>query len=232
MLFLRLFSHSKLITIGLRCLECGTTFSQRAECLLLDLGTVERKQRGEQVPFSQFFVPARVVCPHCQAEDRYDLSGWQHFRVTLALIWMRWIPPGPDSWFQAITLGTRDGRIMHPFEMRAWYAKQVADNPRQADLRLRYANTLRTLGRAAEAEEQYRATLNLEPRQTEALINLAALLAQRGEQHEALNYLSRLANLRPKNQKQRQQVSVARDVLTGKLSFDELEIGNPMIRRK
>lgn len=226
---LKLFSRSKQIKIGLRCLECGKTFTQRAERLICDLGTVERKQRGEHLPFSEFFVPARVICPRCQAEDRYELSGWQYLRTTLAFLWMRWIPPGPDSWFQAVYLGTQDGRIMHPFELRAWYAERVVRNPQKAEWRLGYANTLRSQGWAAEAEEQYRAVLNLAPRQTEALINLAALLAQRGEKDEALEHLLRLVAIKPRNEKQRDQVSIAQEVLDGTLPLDELEISNPML---
>ena len=229
MRLLKLFRRSKKIKIGLRCLECGKTFTQRADRLIYDLGTVERKQRGEQVPFNEFFVPARVICPRCQTEDRYVLNGWQYLRVSLALFWMRWIPPGPDSWFQAVYLGTQDGRIMHPFELRAWYAERVARNPQKAEWRLRYANTLRSQGWAAEAEAQYRAALNLAPRQPEALINLAVLLAQRGEKDEALKQLRLLAAIKPRNEKQRDQVSIAQEVLNGTLPLDELEISNPML---
>lgn len=50
MRLLKLFRSSKQIKIGLRCLECGKAFTQRADRLIYDLGTVERKQRGEQVP--------------------------------------------------------------------------------------------------------------------------------------------------------------------------------------
>jgi len=229
---LNLFRRSRSITIGLRCLDCGKTFKQRAERLFYDLGTVERKQQGEQVPFSAFFVQARVICPHCQAEDRYDLSNWQYLRVILAIIMNHFIPPGPDSWFQSVYLGTEDGRIMHPFELRVYYADRVARNPQKADLRLQYANILRSQGWATEAEDQYRAVLNLAPRQTEALINLAALLAQRGEQEEALDYLRLLTSLKPKNEKQREQVTIAQEVLNGTLHLDELIVGNPVYPKR
>ncbi len=227
MSLLKIFSHPKSIKIGLRCQVCGKTFTQRAECLILDLGTVERKRAGEQLPFSEFFVPTRVICPHCQAEDQYDLSNWQSFRVALAFFGTLWLFPGSKSWLHVETTGTQDGRIMHPFELRAWYAERVIRNPQKVEWRVRYANTLRTHGRAAEAEYQYRAALELAPHQTEALINLAVLLAARGEQNEALNHLSVLANIRPRNENQRQLVNLARDVLVDKLSLSELKIDNP-----
>ncbi|MCX6066832.1 MAG: hypothetical protein NT121_13910 [Chloroflexi bacterium] len=232
MSLLKIFPRPKSIKIGLRCQICGKTFTQRAECLILDMGTVERKRAGEQLPFNDFFVPARVICPHCQAEDQYALSSWQSFRVALALLWTQWIFPGSESWLQVVTLGTQDGRIMHPFELRAWYAERVLHNPQKVEWRVLYANTLRFHGRAAEAEYQYRAALELAPHQTEALINLAALLAQRGEQNEALNHLSVLANIRPRNEKQRQRVDIARDVLVDKLPLDELKVGNPWVPRR
>lgn len=226
-------SRPKLIKIGLRCLVCGKTFTQRAECLIMDMTTVERKRVGEQTSFNEFFVPARVICPHCQAEDEYELSRWQSIRVVLALLWTQWIFPGAESrWLQRVTISTPDGRNMHPLELRAWYAERVANNPQKVEWRVPYANTLRSHGRAAEAEYQYQVALELAPHQTEALLNLAALLAQRGEQNEALNHLSVLANIRPRNEKQRQRVHLARDVLVDKLPLDELRVGNPWTLRR
>lgn len=175
-------------------------------------------------------VAAYVICPHCGAEDRYDLSGWQYIIVTLTMLWMRWVTPGPEDWFQAIRMGSRDGRIMHPLEMLYWYEEQGAAHPRNADLRLHYANTLRTLGRMDAAIEEYRQTLALAPKQPEALINLAALLAQRGESEAALAHLRTLAAIKPKNREQSETVSIANEVLAGTLSLEELEIGNPLYK--
>lgn len=226
---LKRFPRSKTVKIGLRCLECNRKFIQPARYLFYDLGTFERKQRGEQVQFSEFFIPARVICPHCGSEDRYDLSGWQYLRATLTLLWYKVFPPGPGSWFQVTYMGAQDGRIMHPFELRAWWAERVTRHPDKAEWRVRYANTLRSQGWATEAEAQYRAALDLAPRQTEALINLAVLLLQRDERDSALEYLVRLASLKPKNEKQRQQISLAQEVLNGSLPFDEVEISNPTL---
>ena len=225
----KLFPRSKMVKIGLRCLECHQIFTQHSRYLFYDLGTYERKQRGEQVPFSEFFIPACVICPHCGSEDRYDLSVWQYLRATLTLFWYKIFLPGPDSWFQVAYMGTQDGRIMHPFELRAWWAERVTRQPNKAEWRVRYANTLRSHGWAAEAEAQYRAALDLAPRQTEALINLAVLLVQRDEREAAMEYLRRLASLKSKTEKQRQQISIAQEVLNGSLSVDELEISSPML---
>jgi tetratricopeptide (TPR) repeat protein len=229
---LRFSSSKKLHRIGLRCLACQKNFTWRAKLLLLDIGTLERKQKGEKPPFGEFVVAAHVVCPHCQAEDRYELSGWQAFIVTLALLWRRWSPPNPQNWLQAVKMGSRDGRVMHPFELRISYEQQVAAQPRKADVRLRYANTLRTLGWMDEAIEQYRQTLALAPQETEALINLAALLAQRDENEAALAHLRTLAAIKPKNKTQREMVLIANEILAGDLRLDELEIGNPLMRRR
>jgi tetratricopeptide (TPR) repeat protein len=222
----------KLRHIGLRCLACQNNFTWRAKQLLLDIGTLERRQNGEKPPFGEFVVAAHVICPHCGAEDRYELSGWQSFIVTLALLWRRWMPPDPQNWLQAVKMGARDGRVMHPFELRISYEQQVAAQPRKADVRLRYANTLRTLGWMDEAIEQYQQTLALAPQTTEALINLAALLAQRDENEAALAHLRALAAIKPKNKTQQEMVAIAHEVLAGDLCLDELEIGNPRVRRR
>jgi tetratricopeptide (TPR) repeat protein len=226
--YLNLFRRPKLIKIGLRCLDCSTSFTQRAECVYCDLGTIERKQRGEKVPFSEFFVPAPVVCPRCQAADRYDLSSWQYVKASLHLLLMR---PGryfSHSWLQIVYMGTQDGQLMHPYEMRAWYAERVARYPHKADFHLRYANTLRFLGQVGEAEQEYRAVLELAPNQSEALLNLAVLLRRRGEEEYALALLRQLARNKPKNEQQREHLTIAQDVLDGKLSLDELLVGNPL----
>ena len=55
------FPRSKSIKICLRCLKCGQTFTQRAERLFYDLGTVERKQYGEQVPFVNYAFANRLT---------------------------------------------------------------------------------------------------------------------------------------------------------------------------
>jgi hypothetical protein len=230
--FLNLFRRPKLIRLGLRCLDCGHTFTQRAEGLYCDLGTIERKQRGEEVLFSEFVVPARVVCPRCQTADRYDLSSWQYLKASLRLLLMR---PGrcfPNSWLQIVYLGTQDGRLMHPYEMRAWYAERVARYPHKADFHLRYANTLRFLGLAGEAEQEYRATLELAPNQSEALLNLAVLLKRRGEDENTLALLRQLARLKPKKEQQRDHIAIAQEVLDGKFSLDELQVGNPLLPHK
>jgi tetratricopeptide (TPR) repeat protein len=222
----------KLHRIGLRCLSCQKNFTWQTRQLLLDLGTVERKQNGEKTLFGEFVVAGRVICPHCRAENHYDLNAWQYIVVTLALFLWRWIPPGPQSWLQAVKMGARDGRMMHPFELRISYEQQVAAQPRRAELRLRYANTLRTIGWLDEAMEQYRQALALAPRQAEALLNLAALLALRDEQEDALACLRALAAIKPRNKKEREMILIADEILAGDLSLDELEIGNPLVLRQ
>lgn len=223
---------AKLHRIGLRCSTCQKNFTWRTRQLLLDTGTMERKQHGKELPFGEFIVAGHVICPHCSAEDRYELSAWQSIIVALALLWMRWIPPDPQNWLQAVKMGAGDGRMMHPFELRISYEQRVSAQPHKADLRLHYANTLRTIGWMDEAIVQYQQTLVLAPKETEALINLAALLSQRDEKEAALAHLLTLAAIKPKNKTQRELVAIAQEILAGDLRLDELEIGNPQLRRR
>ncbi len=223
---------AKLHRIGLRCSTCQKNFTWRTRQLLLDTGTMERKQHGKELPFGEFIVAGHVICPHCSAEDRYELSAWQSIIVALALLWMRWIPPDPQNWLQAVKMGAGDGRMMHPFELRISYEQRVSAQPHKADLRLHYANTLRTIGWMDEAIVQYQQTLALAPKETEALINLAALLSQRDEKEAALAHLRTLAAIKPKNKTQRELVAIAQEILAGDLRLDELEIGNPQLRRR
>jgi tetratricopeptide (TPR) repeat protein len=216
-------------SLWLRCLTCGRSFRQQAPLLIFDLGTFDRKRRGEKLPFEDFFIPARVVCPYCQAEDHYNVRWFHLPGLVLGHILNKILRRGPNSWFQVLYLGTLVGRILHPFELRAQYEQQLAHNPNNPELRLRYANTLLSQGRVDEAEAQYRATLKLDPRQGEALIHLAALLGQRGETEEARVFLLRLVRIKPYNMAQRQQILIAQELLDGKIVWDELEFSNPIL---
>jgi tetratricopeptide (TPR) repeat protein len=219
--------RTKMKSAGLRCLECGELFKQPAANLFYDLGTFERKQKGEKLPFSEFYIPEQVICPNCHAENRYDLSPGQLFRVTLSILWRRLFRPRPNSWLQVAYLGTVDRRIMHPFELRAWYADQIEHKPEDAKLRLGYANTLCSQGQAGEAIEQYRAALKLAPRQVEALMNLAILLAKQGDEEDGLKFIRRLAKIRPKTEKDQEYMAVAQEVLRGEVLLRDLVINNP-----
>ncbi len=214
-------------SVWLRCLDCGRLFRQHAPKLIFDLGTFKRKRRGEKLPFEDFFIPTPVVCPHCRAMDRYDVSVFVLPGLVLSHILNIILRRAQNSWLQVVYLGTLDGRILHPFELRAEYAQLVARSPKDPELRLRYANTLRSQGRADEAEAQYRAALSLAPRRGEAAINLAALLSQRGEREEARTVLQRLVRIKPRNMAQRQQLLIAQEVLDGRIGWDELEVGTP-----
>jgi tetratricopeptide (TPR) repeat protein len=221
--------RQKMVKIHLRCLDCGRKFTQAARCLYYDMGTADRMQRGEKLPFNEFYVPQKVICPHCRSADRYAPTGWQYLRALLAMLRYRVIPAGPNSWLQVAYMGTIDGQVLHPFEVRAHLAEQVEHHPKDVNLRVRYGNTLRSFQQNDEAETQYRAALEIAPRQTEALINLAALLAQRSEREAAVEVLDRLAKVKPKNAVQRDHVEAAKAVLDGRLPLDGLAMDNPMV---
>lgn len=218
-----------MVIVSLRCLDCGRKFRQQTHFLYCDLGTVDRKRAGEELPFSEFFVEGRVTCPQCGSEDRYTLAGSQYLRVLLTTLWWKIVPPRPAHWLEVAYFGSTDGRMMHPFELRAWLAEKVARSPRDVELRVRYGNALRSQGLYNEAEAEYRAALNIAPRQTEAMVNLVALMAQRGEREAALETVIRLADVKPKNAKQREHVGVAKDILNGRMSIDELEVYSPLV---
>ena len=74
---------------------------------------------------------------------------------------------------------------MRPYEARDSYREAVAAEPRRADLRVRYANTLRRLEFGEEARAQYRAAIDIEPANLEARLNLGRLAVQAGDRASA-----------------------------------------------
>ncbi len=208
--------------LRLKCRECGFTRPYAVDVVYCDLGTQKRKAQGEEVPYSEFVIPQRIVCPRCGAVDRYELSGEAHLAMTaelLKLVARKRSTPGLGDGTKHLRLmhfTVEGGREMHPLAALEMYQRRVEEKPKDTDLRLRYANVLRFLGRWDEARAQYEQVQVLDPKNTEVYFALAQMAELQEDPERALamyeEYLSRVPQ-RPKGREVRGMWDHAQDAV-------------------
>ena len=208
--------------IRLTCQECGFTRPHAVDVVYCDLGTQKRKAQGEEVPYNEFIVPQRIVCPRCGAVDRYELTSEAYLAMTaemLKLIARKRSTPGlgdGTKHLRLMTFTVEGGREMHPLAALEMYQRRVEAKPDDTGLRLRYANVLRFLGRWDEARAQYEQVQTLAPRNTEVYFALAQMAEMQEDSESALamyeEYLSRVPR-RPKGREARGMWDYAQDTV-------------------
>jgi hypothetical protein len=226
--------RGKGLRLWLRCTACGYERDHYVEKVYCDLGTVDRRKRGEEVPYSEFIIPERITCPKCGAVDQYELTGDAYLAFTAQLMKAMargkmpkpaggplrevmealanvrqdhgdLLPADDEDERVVYTRFTAAGdREMHPLEAVDMYSRQVEAEPDNADLRVRYGNVLRFLGRRDEAALQYRAAVQIDPANVEACASLAGVAREAGDRTEARRMLQRVLELAPDSKLSRQ----------------------------
>lgn len=199
------------LTLWLRCTACGYDRPHPVAKVYGDLTTLEQRKRGEDTPYSEFVIPQRIICPKCGAVDQYALTGDALLTLTAALVTM--MPSAESLWQTApdregplvFRHFTVQGQAMHPYAGRELYQRQVAAEPRRADLRVGYGSLLRFLGYPAEAALQYQTAVQLDPTTTEAYLNLGILAREDGDQQEARHLFERVVETASRSTLSRQQ---------------------------
>jgi len=197
--------------LRLVCTACHYERPHLVDQVYLDPGVLERRERGEDEPYSEYIVPQPITCPKCGALDQYELSNITRVMLSLDLIVATKKQargargkrrderesgeielPGGDR-VKVLRFGLEDGRPMHPLAGRDMYRGQVEAEPERADLRLRYGKVLRFLGHYDEALEQCRAAASLDPTDLETLLTLGMLARDAGKLDEARAWLEATA---------------------------------------
>lgn len=209
--------------IRLKCRECGFVRPHAVDVVYCDLGTQERKARGEEVPYDEFVIPQRIVCPRCGAVDRYELTSEAYLAMTAELLKLVAIPGRSTSGLgdgtehlRLVNFTVQSGQKMHPLEALEMYQRRVGAKPKDVGLCLRYANVLRFLGRWDEARAQYERIQTLDPRHTDVYFCLAQMAELQEDSESALamfeEYLSRVPR-RPKSKEAREMWDHAQDTV-------------------
>jgi tetratricopeptide (TPR) repeat protein len=189
--------------LWLRCTACGSEREHAVGTVYYDEGTVERRERGEETPYSEYVLTRQITCPKCGAVDRHELTSDALLALTTAMMELAVRPgrrasddPG-DERIALIRFRLADGREMHPHAARAMYRAEVEREPTRVDLRVRYGNVLRFLGQRDEAVRQYETALRIDPAEVEAGLNLAILAREGGDERSARRLLARVLDLVP-----------------------------------
>ncbi|MBI5303807.1 MAG: DUF1186 domain-containing protein [Chloroflexi bacterium] len=188
------------LSLMLKCTQCGRERRHQIPVLFVDFGTVERHKRKEKTKYDEFVIPQRITCPKCGAVDQYELTALAHLSLTLDLVTRKECGKTlqrNEGNIRYVRFAMTDGREMHPREAMDLLRDQVARNPKDADLRVRYANVLRLLGYLDEAIAELTAALELDPNQFEAQMNLGRIHGVRGDFVNAQNALQRAMQLLP-----------------------------------
>ncbi len=192
------------VRLWLRCTACGYERAHDVAKVYCDLGTLEQRQRGEETSYSEFVIPQRITCPKCGAVDQYALTTEAH--LALAAEGLVQASGNETSRVQddagerplVYTRFTVAGdREMHPRAAQEMYRQQVATDPENADVRVRYASVLRFLGQRDEAVRQYRAAVQLDPSNVEAYLNLGLLAREAGDRTDARHLFERVLAVVP-----------------------------------
>ena len=215
-------------TTGFHCTACGHKFRRELRRIYVDRPTFEQRQIYKQeTRHSEYIIPQRIACPKCQAVDQYELTEYTltslSIAMTVALLTGNLVEGHP---VRIIAFALSDGQVMHPLEALEKYRRQVATAPQDQQIRLRYANVLRTLGYLDEAQAEYTTLVDQDPAQLEAWYNLAAIHVALKRKREAKKALLQLVGKAQQasslNQSEAGWAQNARYYLEGDWPLDEL----------
>jgi tetratricopeptide (TPR) repeat protein len=164
-------------TTEFHCTACGHTFRRELRRIYVDGPTFEQRViHKQETRHSEYVIPQRVACPKCGAVDQYELTqytlGTLSLTMTASLLGDGLVEGHP---VRIIAFALADGQPMHPLDALEYYRQQLATAPQDQQIRMRYANTLRTLGYFDEAGAEYAQLVGQNPALLEAWYNLAAI---------------------------------------------------------
>jgi hypothetical protein len=218
------------VKLEFRCTVCERQFKRSVHKVFVDMNTFEKnRERDEPPERSEYIIPERVECPRCKAVDHFELTSSSRIKIQTTILMRILARPDPNDPIQTMSFALSDGTPMHPLDALDMYAEQVARHPDRIDLRVRYGNTLRTLGYREEAETHYLAALERDSTAIEALFNVAALRAARGETQAAYDCLRRVVECAPQSRHPRRKdlVRGAQLVLDGEIKIEDFEVIPP-----
>ena len=159
--------------------------------MYVDAPTFEKRHvHKQETRHSEYIIPQRIACPKCGALDQYELTPYTlsslSLTMTAALLAGGLVEGHP---VKIIVFALADGQIIHPLDALEQYRQQLATAPQNQQIRMRYANTLRTLGYFDEAGAEYALLVGQNPNLLEAWYNLAAIHVALKHKREAKKFL-------------------------------------------
>jgi len=161
--------------LPLRCTACGRLRTHFVQHVLVDVNTLEKRERGEAVNHDPYIMDREIICPKCGAVDCCEMTPLANLRLA-----------GPDNipalvqsmagkkptefklnprvrYFRSMVFG----QPMHPLDGLAEYRRRIMVSPNNAELHLKLGNLLRTLLRPQAALAEHRRAYALDPNNAE-----------------------------------------------------------------
>jgi tetratricopeptide (TPR) repeat protein len=207
------------------CLACDHQFNRQLPRIFVHWPTFqERVIERKPTPRSEYIIPQRIVCSKCGAIDKYELTQGTRNMLSMTLLVSSIINLPADHPVRIISFSIKGNVIMHPLDALDYYMMEVAGDPTNINLRLGYANVLRTLGYLDQAENQYQSIVDDDPSQIEAWLNLAAIHISRKHKRPAKKALRNLIDNASRSQHpdRDEWVIYAKDILDERLPLTVL----------
>lgn len=181
--------------LPLICKNCGREREHFVQQVLIDRGTMERQEAGEEVRYDPHIMDHEIICPKCGARDQYELGPLANMRLLMPTDgtdgFARLLSKKPEA--SGVRLHPRVqsfkslvfGRPMHPLEGLERYKKLIEKEPENATHYLKMGNLFRTLYRYPWALETYRAGYELESKDAENVLAYAMAEHDFGDREKA-----------------------------------------------
>lgn len=160
-----------------------------------------------------------LICPGCGSRDQSEATGRINGHLWAELVYFgvfgKSLTKGRygQSVLTVGQLRIRGDRHVEAREALVWYRKEVGSSPKDADLRVGYANVLRNGARLEEACRQYEEALNRVPDHAEALVNLTYITGILGERERSAAYLPRARAALKRSRVRKERVGMWREFL-------------------
>lgn len=171
------------IPLPLRCVECSRTYTYSVSEVLVDQDDKEMRE---------IYIRDPIICKHCRAEGKYEITPEARLAVTLNLMAMVELDEAGKAALNEGPVKVASlrvaGRPMGPKQGLAYYQEQIAKHPDRADLRVGYGNLLLFWKKEAEARAEFEKAVQLDPLAVEALSSLAQMEMKAGRLDEAYSF--------------------------------------------
>lgn len=186
--------------LPLQCMQCNRIREHFTEFVLVDINSLRQDDRASA--YDAHVLDHEVVCPKCEAVDRYRLTPMAHLRLAgpqniqaiselLAGKQPKNRKPNPRVlYFRSVVFGKQ----MHPLAGLSEYRLRIASNPNDAQLYAKMGTLLRTIMRYPEALQALRQAYQLAPYDSEVLLRRALAEHDLGDKEVASQLYQKIIN--------------------------------------
>ncbi len=189
--------------LALQCQKCERMRFHVVQRVFVDLETLEKQDKGEQVKYDPYVMDHEIICPKCGARDRYRTAPLSAMRLLL--------PEDNDALAAPIrspnqgkfrlhpnvraARGAAFSQIMHPLEALERYKMLILTHPKRADNHIRMGKVLRVLHRSDAALKAIRKGHELAPDNLDCTLERALAEHDLGDKNLARTFYEQVLRI-------------------------------------